>query len=214
MSKIDLIRKLQTQLNNKENELETKVTELKNEFDTQKYINELLNLARKDPTFLAEYLTIVKDNEKEMCLSLLRKFVPSEEELNQIFQEAKNLYHMKKRKFDLKGVPQYDKSKRVIMHLIRRINQYNLTRNFKYTNITQINELKSYLERVKEVKTYFENGKLIKEIADIDEIEYIIEKSDIAEHEKTDIIYVIIEENNKFYKTRVEEGESNVSETN
>lgn len=213
MDKIDLIKKLQEQLSNKEEILDLRIKELQNEYDTQKYINELLGMARKDINTLAEYISIVSEREKEKFLNLMDCFITNENDLNQIFQEAKNLRFMKKRNFDLKGVPQYNKSKLVIDTFYRRLNQYNLTRNYKYTSINQINELKSYLERVIEAKTYFNNGRLVKEISDIKEIEYIIEKSDLDEQEKTEIIYVIAEENNKFYLT-TEGGETNAIETN
>lgn len=209
MVKQELIQEFELQLDQKSQELETKLTELKAEYNTQKYINELLVLARKDINSLAEYLTVVSDNEKLLCLSIIRNFIPTEEEINHLFQEAKNLYNMKKRDFDTKGVPQYTKSKLVMERFLRRINEYNLTRNFKYISLSQINELNSYLNRVKAMKLNFKDGKLINELTDIDEIEYIIEKSTLQEEEKTDILYSIYVENNKFFNME-EEGDINV----
>lgn len=209
MVKQELIQEFELQLDQKSQELETKLTELKAEYNTQKYINELLVLARKDINSLAEYLTVVSDNEKLLCLSIIRNFIPTEEEINHLFQEAKNLYNMKKRNFDTKGVPQYTKSKLVMERFLRRINEYNLTRNFKYISLSQINELNSYLNRVKAMKLNFKDGKLINELTDIDEIEYIIEKSTLQEEEKTDILYSIYVENNKFFNME-EEGDINV----
>jgi len=209
MVKQELIQEFELQLDQKSQELETKLTELKAEYNTQKYINELLVLARKDINSLAEYLTVVSDNEKLLCLSIIRNFIPTEEEINHLFQEAKNLYNMKKRNFDTKGVPQYTKSKIVLERFLRRINEYNLTRNFKYISLSQINELNSYLNRVKAMKLNFKDGKLINELTDIDEIEYIIEKSTLQEEEKTDILYSIYVENNKFFNME-EEGDINV----
>lgn len=209
MVKQELIQEFELQLDQKSQELETKLTELKAEYNTQKYINELLVLARKDINSLAEYLTVVSDNEKLLCLSIIRNFIPTEEEINHLFQEAKNLYNMKKRNFDTKGVPQYTKSKLVLERFLRRINEYNLTRNFKYISLSQINELNSYLNRVKAMKLNFKDGKLINELTDIDEIEYIIEKSTLQEEEKTDILYSIYVENNKFFNME-EEGDINV----
>ena len=209
MLKQELIQEFELQLDQKSQELETKLTELKAEYNTQKYINELLVLARKDINSLAEYLTVVSDNEKLLCLSIIRNFIPTEEEINHLFQEAKNLYNMKKRNFDTKGVPQYTKSKLVMERFLRRINEYNLTRNFKYISLSQINELNSYLNRVKAMKLNFKDGKLINELTDIDEIEYIIEKSTLQEEEKTDILYSIYVENNKFFNME-EEGDINV----
>lgn len=209
MVKQELIQEFELQLDQKSQELETKLTELKAEYNTQKYINELLVLARKDINSLAEYLTVVSDNEKLLCLSIIRNFIPTEEEINHLFQEAKNLYNMKKRNFDTKGVPQYTKSKIVMERFLRRINEYNLTRNFKYISLSQINELNSYLNRVKAMKLNFKDGKLINELTDIDEIEYIIEKSTLQEEEKTDILYSIYVENNKFFNME-EEGDINV----
>ena len=116
---------------------------------------------------------------------------------------------MKKRNFDTKGVPQYTKSKLVMERFLRRINEYNLTRNFKYISLSQINELSSYLNRVKDMKLNFKDGKLINELTDIDEVEYIIEKSTLPEDEKTDILYSIYEANNKFFNME-EEGDINV----
>jgi len=209
MVKQELIQEFELQLDQKSQELETKLKELKAEYNTQKYINELLVLARKDINSLAEYLTVVSDNEKLLCLSIIRNFIPTEEEINHLFQEAKNLYNMKKRNFDTKGVPQYTKSKIVLERFLRRINEYNLTRNFKYISLSQINELNSYLNRVKAMKLNFKDGKLINELTDIDEIEYIIEKSTLQEEEKTDILYSIYVENNKFFNME-EEGDINV----
>ena len=209
MVKQELIQEFELQLDQTSQELETKLTELKAEYNTQKYINELLVLARKDINSLAEYLTVVSDNEKLLCLSIIRNFIPTEEEINHLFQEAKNLYNMKKRNFDTKGVPQYTKSKIVMERFLRRINEYNLTRNFKYISLSQINELNSYLNRVKAMKLNFKDGKLINELTDIDEIEYIIEKSTLQEEEKTDILYSIYVENNKFFNME-EEGDINV----
>ena len=57
---------------------------------------------------------------------------------------------------------------------------------------------------------YFDNGKLISQIKDIKEIEYIIEKSNLDEDTKTAIVYAILDINNNFYK---EEGEENATET-
>lgn len=209
MVKQELIKEFELQLDQKSQELETKLSELKAEYNTQKYINELLVLARKDINSLAEYLTVVNDNEKALCLSIIKNFISTEEEINHIFQEAKNLYNMKKRNFDTKGVPQYTKSKLVMERFLRRINEYNLTRNFKYISLSQINELSSYLNRVKDMKLNFKDGKLINELTDIDEVEYIIEKSTLPEDEKTDILYSIYEANNKFFNME-EEGDINV----
>lgn len=209
MVKQELIKEFELQLDQKSQELETKLSELKVEYNTQKYINELLVLARKDINSLAEYLTVVNDNEKALCLSIIKNFISTEEEINHIFQEAKNLYNMKKRNFDTKGVPQYTKSKLVMERFLRRINEYNLTRNFKYISLSQINELSSYLNRVKDMKLNFKDGKLINELTDIDEVEYIIEKSTLPEEEKTDILYSIYEANNKFFNME-EEGDINV----
>ena len=108
MVKQELIQEFELQLDQKSQELETKLTELKAEYNTQKYINELLVLARKDINSLAEYLTVVSDNEKLLCLSIIRNFIPTEEEINHLFQEAKNLYNMKKRNFDTKWVDRTD----------------------------------------------------------------------------------------------------------
>ena len=48
MDKVGLIKQLQEQLSLKEQELDFKVTELKEEYDTQKYINELLDSGTED----------------------------------------------------------------------------------------------------------------------------------------------------------------------
>ena len=117
---------------------------------------------------------------------------------------------MKKYNFDILGVPQYLKSKLVIENLIKRLNQYNLVRDFKYININYIEELKEYLKRVEDVLKYFDNGKLISQIKHIKELEYIIEKSNLDEDTKTAIVYAILDINNNFYK---EEGEENATET-
>ena len=117
---------------------------------------------------------------------------------------------MKRHNFDILGVPQYTKSKLIIENLDRRLNQYNLVRDFKYININYIDELKEYLKRVEEVLKYFDNGKLISQINDIKEIEYIIEKSNLEEDIKTAIVYAILDINNNFYK---EEGEEYATET-
>lgn len=210
MSKVELIKKLQLQLRLKEDFLENKILDLSHEYDTQKYINDLLIIARKSIDNFAEYISSLGFQEKEKFINLLRNFINSDEEIEKIIQESKNLFIMKKREFDIKGVPQYNRAKYAIETLYRRINEYNLTRNYKYTNKKQINELKTYLKRVKDVETYFQDGKLIKEISDIDEVDYIIDKADIDEVEKTNIIYAVIEENNKFYKAD-KEGEQYVS---
>ena len=194
MRKVELIRKLQEQLKDKEEFLEEKIIELSHEYDTQKYINEVLVIARKSIDNFAEYISLLNDQEKETFVNLLRNMTIKEDEIKNFLQESRNLYNMKKRDFDVKGVPQYSRTKYLIETLYRRINEYNLTRNYKYTDKKQINELQAYLERVKQTKKYFKDGKLIEEIFDIDEINYIIEKSDIEEDEKTNIIYAIIEE--------------------
>ena len=58
----------------------------------------------------------------------------------------------------------------------------------------QINELKKYLSRVKQSRSYFNDGKLVREISDINEIKYIIH----------------LYKNNKFFQ---EEGEQDAIET-
>lgn len=210
MNRVNLISQLEEQLELKEIELETKILDLKTEYDTQKYINHLLIFANKDISVLAEYLTVANSKDKDICINIMKNFIKDETEIDQIFKEAKNLYNMKKRKFDIMGVPQYTTSKQVLERLVKRINQYNLTRVFKYTNISQINELKKYLSRVKQSRSYFNDGKLVREISDINEIKYIIEKSDIDEIEKTAILLILLEENNKFFQ---EEGEQDAIET-
>ena len=67
-----------------------------------------------------------------------------------------------------------------------------------------------FLKRVEDVLKYFDNGKLISQIKDIKEIEYIIEKSNLDEDTKTAIVYAILDINNNFYK---EEGEEYATET-
>ena len=213
MSKVELIKKLQTQLAEQEEVLEDKILELSHEYDTQKYINEILVIARKSIDNFAEFMSNLTGQDKEKLIDLLRNMNLKDDEIENFFQEAKNLHNMKLRDFDIKGVPQYNRTKYLIETLYRRINEYNLTRNYKYTSKKQIAELKTYLNRVKQSKKYFQDGKLVQEISDIDEINYIIEKADIEEIEKTNIIYTIIEEKNKFY-LEVKEGEDYVSETN
>lgn len=210
MKKEELILILQSQLEDKKIELTSKIQELENEYNIQTYINDLLLIARKDIHLLAEYISKLQDPELFLFKALVSNFIRSEEDFNNILVESKNLYIMKKHNFDILGVPQYTKSKIAIENLVRRLNQYNLVRDFKYININYIEELKEYLNRVEETLKYFDNGKLISQIKDIKEIEYIIEKSNLDEETKTAIVYVILDINNNFYK---EEGEEYATET-
>lgn len=210
MKKEELILILQSQLEDKKIELTSKIQELENEYNIQTYINDLLLIARKDIHLLAEYISKLQDPELFLFKALVSNFIRSEEEFNSILVESKNLFIMKKHNFDILGVPQYTKSKIAIENLVRRLNQYNLVRDFKYININYIEELKEYLKRVEETLKYFDNGKLISQIKDIKEIEYIIEKSNLDEETKTAIVYVILDINNNFYK---EEGEEYATET-
>lgn len=210
MKKEELILILQSQLDDKKIELTSKIQELENEYNIQTYINDLLLIARKDIHLLAEYISKLQDPELFLFKALVSNFIRSEEEFNSILVESKNLFIMKKHNFDILGVPQYTKSKIIIENLVRRLNQYNLVRDFKYININYIEELKEYLKRVEETLKYFDNGKLISQIKDIKEIEYIIEKSNLDEETKTAIVYVILDINNNFYK---EEGEEYATET-
>jgi len=210
MKKEELILILQSQLEEKKIELTSKIQELENEYNIQTYINDLLLIARKDIHLLAEYISKLQDPELFLFKALVSNFIRSEEEFNSILVESKNLFIMKKHNFDILGVPQYTKSKIAIENLVRRLNQYNLVRDFKYININYIEELKEYLKRVEETLKYFDNGKLISQIKDIKEIEYIIEKSNLDEETKTAIVYVILDINNNFYK---EEGEEYATET-
>ena len=210
MKKEELILILQSQLDDKKIELTSKIQELENEYNIQTYINDLLLIARKDIHLLAEYISKLQDPELFIFKALVSNFIRSEDEFNNILLESKNLFIMKKHNFDILGVPQYTKSKIVIENLVRRLNQYNLIRDFKYININYIEELKEYLKRVEEVLKYFNNGKLISQIKDIKEIEYIIEKSNLDEETKTAIVYAILDINNNFYK---EEGEEYATET-
>ena len=210
MKKEELILILQSQLDDKKLELTSKIQELENEYNIQTYINDLLLIARKDIHLLAEYISKLQDPELFIFKALVSNFIRSEEEFNNILVESKNLYIMKRYNFDILGVPQYTKSKLIIENLDRRLNQYNLVRDFKYININYIDELKEYLKRVEEVLKYFDNGKLISQINDIKEIEYIIEKSNLEEDIKTAIVYAILDINNNFYK---EEGEEYATET-
>lgn len=210
MKKEELILILQSQLDDKKLELTSKIQELENEYNIQTYINDLLLIARKDIHLLAEYISKLQDPELFIFKALVSNFIRSEDEFNNILLESKNLFIMKKHNFDILGVPQYTKSKIVIENLVRRLNQYNLIRDFKYININYIEELKEYLKRVEEVLKYFNNGKLISQIKDIKEIEYIIEKSNLDEDTKTAIVYAILDINNNFYK---EEGEEYATET-
>ena len=210
MKKEELILILESQLDDKKIELTSKIQELENEYNIQTYINDLILIARKDIHLLAEYISKLQDSELFIFKALVSNFIRSEEEFNNILVESKNLYIMKRHNFDILGVPQYTKSKLIIENLDRRLNQYNLVRDFKYININYIDELKEYLKRVEEVLKYFDNGKLISQINDIKEIEYIIEKSNLEEDIKTAIVYAILDINNNFYK---EEGEEYATET-
>ena len=210
MKKEELILILESQLDDKKIELTSKIQELENEYNIQTYINDLILIARKDIHLLAEYISKLQDPELFIFKALVSNFIRSEDEFNNILLESKNLFIMKKHNFDILGVPQYTKSKIVIENLVRRLNQYNLIRDFKYININYIEELKEYLKRVEEVLKYFNNGKLISQIKDIKEIEYIIEKSNLDEDTKTAIVYAILDINNNFYK---EEGEEYATET-
>ena len=210
MKKEELILILESQLDDKKIELTNKIQELENEYNIQTYINDLILIARKDIHLLAEYISKLQDPELFIFKALVSNFIRSEEEFNNILVESKNLYIMKRHNFDILGVPQYTKSKLIIENLDRRLNQYNLVKDFKYININYIDELKEYLKRVEEVLKYFDNGKLISQINDIKEIEYIIEKSNLEEDIKTAIVYAILDINNNFYK---EEGEEYATET-
>ena len=134
-------------------------------------INDLLLISRKDIHLLAEYISKLQDPELFIFKALVSNFIRSEDDFNNILVESKNLFIMKKYNFDILGVPQYLKSKLVIENLVKRLNQYNLVRDFKYININYIEELKEYLKRVEDVLKYFDNGKLISQIKDIKEIE-------------------------------------------
>ncbi len=210
MKKEELILILESQLDDKKIELTSKIQELENEYNIQTYINDLLLISRKDIHLLAEYISKLQDPELFIFKALVSNFIRSEDDFNNILVESKNLFIMKKYNFDILGVPQYLKSKLVIENLVKRLNQYNLVRDFKYININYIEELKEYLKRVEDVLKYFDNGKLISQIKDIKEIEYIIEKSNLDEDTKTAIVYAILDINNNFYK---EEGEENATET-
>ena len=210
MKKEELILILESQLDDKKIELKSKIQELENEYNIQTYINDLLLISRKDIHLLAEYISKLQDPELFIFKALVSNFIRSEDDFNNILVESKNLFIMKKYNFDILGVPQYLKSKLVIENLVKRLNQYNLVRDFKYININYIEELKEYLKRVEDVLKYFDNGKLISQIKDIKEIEYIIEKSNLDEDTKTAIVYAILDINNNFYK---EEGEEYATET-
>ena len=210
MKKEELISILESQLDDKKIELTSKIQELENEYNIQTYINDLLLISRKDIHLLAEYISKLQDPELFIFKALVSNFIRSEDDFNNILVESKNLFIMKKYNFDILGVPQYLKSKLVIENLVKRLNQYNLVRDFKYININYIEELKEYLKRVEDVLKYFDNGKLISQIKDIKEIEYIIEKSNLDEDTKTAIVYAILDINNNFYK---EEGEEYATET-
>ena len=210
MKKEELVLILESQLDDKKIELTSKIQELENEYNIQTYINDLLLISRKDIHLLAEYISKLQDPELFIFKALVSNFIRSEDDFNNILVESKNLFIMKKYNFDILGVPQYLKSKLVIENLVKRLNQYNLVRDFKYININYIEELKEYLKRVEDVLKYFDNGKLISQIKDIKEIEYIIEKSNLDEDTKTAIVYAILDINNNFYK---EEGEENATET-
>ena len=210
MKKEELILILESQLNDKKIELTSKIQELENEYNIQTYINDLLLISRKDIHLLAEYISKLQDPELFIFKALVSNFIRSEDDFNNILVESKNLFIMKKHNFDILGVPQYLKSKLVIENLIKRLNQYNLVRDFKYINLNYIEELKEYLKRVEDVLKYFDHGKLISQIKDIKEIEYIIEKSNLDEDTKTAIVYAILDINNNFYK---EEGEEYATET-
>ena len=210
MKKEELILILESQLDDKKIELTSKIQELENEYNIQTYINDLLLISRKDIHLLTEYISKLQDPELFIFKALVSNFIRSEDEFNNILLESKNLFIMKKHNFDILGVPQYTKSKIVIENLVRRLNQYNLVRDFKYININYIEELKEYLKRVEDVLKYFDHGKLISQIKDIKEIEYIIEKSNLDEDTKTAIVYAILDINNNFYK---EEGEEYATET-
>ena len=210
MKKEELILILESQLDDKKIELTSKIQELENEYNIQTYINDLVLIARKDIHLLAEYISKLQDPKLFIFKALVSNFIRSEEEFNNILVESKNLFIMKKHNFDILGVPQYTKSKIAIENLVRRLNQYNLVRDFKYININYIEELKEYLKRVEEALKYFDNGKLVSQIKDIKEIEYIIEKSALDDEIKTAIVYAILDINNDFYK---EEGEEYATET-
>ena len=210
MKKEELILILESQLDDKKIELTSKIQELENEYNIQTYINDLLLIARKDIHLLAEYISKLQEPEFFIFKALLSNFINSEDHFNNIIIESKNLFAMKKRNFDILGVPQYTKSKLVIENLVRRLNQYNLVRDFKYINIHYIKELKEYQSRVEEALKHFDNGKITSQIKDINEIEYIIEKSNLEENIKTDIVYILLDINNNFYK---EEGEEYATET-
>ena len=81
MRKVELIRKLQEQLKDKEEFLEEKIIELSHEYDTQKYINEVLVIARKSIDDFAEYISLLNDQEKETFVNLLRNMTIKEDEI-------------------------------------------------------------------------------------------------------------------------------------
>ena len=138
MKKEELILILQSQLDDKKIELTSKIQELENEYNIQTYINDLLLISRKDIHLLAEYISKLQDPELFIFKALVSNFIRSEDEFNSILVESKNLFIMKKHNFDILGVPQYTKSKIIIENLVRRLNQYNLVRDFKYININYI----------------------------------------------------------------------------
>ncbi len=206
---LDLINNFLEKLEEYGLEIGSRLDELEKEKANYVFFVELKRMIQEDVIgFCSSYNSTSEDGKKEFASKLLELF-KDQEIVDNIIQEIINLYYLyESGLIDLDEIaPQREQAEENIKTLILRINNY-----LEETNVDQIakddERLSHQLERLVDLGTIIESNEPTA-IEDMDFLEETLERLDISETDKTQIVIEIINHNLSVYNLNLSKKKNN-----
>ena len=195
-----IIENFLKQLENIFMEYDNRIEKLRKELEEIKYITGLIEVLKASKSGFAESLFQLKPYEEQKFISTIKKIIPNNQLTKQI-KESYNLYNLKKEGLlNKKEVqPQQKEAEDAIKSIQDSLEEY--IKNYDLVRINkEISETQKHIENILTLGGKFEDGKITSPIENIDFLANIVERLDLKEGDKTELLKYCLIQNLSAYK--------------